>query len=129
MTPISEAEGELHSVTCVQAWRIEQGDRTVLGADENVDLGAPEQDALGAAVGHVQHDPPVLLTRAVADDSDAELVVDDAHRGFRCQQRRREVRLAPPLGGAGPREPFGALTSGNLAARCARRASAATVTP
>ena len=48
------------------------------GLDEQVDLRAAEQDRLRAALGQCGHDLAEALARLVADDADAELLVDDA---------------------------------------------------
>ena len=60
LTGRSAAERQLHGALGVQAGRVEHGDGRVAGPDEQVDLGAAEQDALGAAAGELAHDPPVL---------------------------------------------------------------------
>jgi hypothetical protein len=54
----------------VQPGGVENGDRRVLGSDEQVDLGAAEQDALGAAVGELGDDPLILRARVVGDDAE-----------------------------------------------------------
>lgn len=53
-------EGQLHGAFGVQAGGVEHGHRRVGGADEEVNLGAAEKDALRPTVGQVAHDAPIL---------------------------------------------------------------------
>lgn len=66
-------------------------------ADEKIDLGAAEQDPLGAPIDEPSHDLPVPVTRAVLDDADTELVVDDVVHGKPILRvRHQHVELVAP---------------------------------
>jgi hypothetical protein len=56
---------------------VKHRDGRVLRPDEQIDLGAPEQDRFGTEVGQIAHDPPVLLARPLTQHADAQLVIDD----------------------------------------------------
>src|SRR3954452_4844338 len=68
------SEGEVDGVVGVQAGGIEDRYGRVVLPDEQVDLGAAEKDALGAAAGELAHDSAVLLARLGRHDPDAKLV-------------------------------------------------------
>jgi len=55
------SEGELDDPLAVDARRVEDGNRRVVRSHEQIDLGAAEQDSLGATVGQLAHDAAVLL--------------------------------------------------------------------
>ena len=67
------------------AGRVEDRHRSVVLAHEQVDLGAAQEDALGAAVGELGHDPPVLLPRVVV-----------ARRPGTARRRSRRARSRGP---------------------------------
>jgi integrase len=70
-------EGKLDSPLSVQDCGVEDRHVRIFGADQQSDLGAAEQDALGTSCHEVCDHGLVGGPRAVADDAQAELVVDD----------------------------------------------------
>src|ERR687889_754028 len=73
--PLSVSERQVDRALGVQPRGVEYRDRRVGLRDEEVDLGAAEEDPFGAPFGESGDDLPVLLARAVVDHADAELVV------------------------------------------------------
>src|SRR3954452_9271077 len=61
----------------MEAGGVEDGNRRVVGTDQEADLGAAQQDALRTPIGKLAHDPPILVARGRLDPADTELVVDD----------------------------------------------------
>ena len=88
-------EREVDGAPGVQPGRVEDRHGRIVLPDQQVDLGAAEEDALGAAVGESRHDPPVLLAASRRRP----------RRGTARRRSRRGRSRGPPRSGTSTSRP------------------------